>query len=478
MHLKARALIFLAGSLVGATVGLTLRAQSPNAVAAQGAAPAREPAIALVGGTLINPGAVKVPRAVIVMRGGRIVCAGARCPVPTGARRVDVTGKFITPGLVDAHVHYSQTGWVDGRPDALDVRAEFPYDSIVASLRDTPERFDRAFLCSGITAVFDVGGYSWSYDLARRNQRSTMAPRVAAAGPLLSTIDHWVNLPGMRQFVHMRDDSTVRAAVRSNAALGASAIKVWYLQLPESVQVRMRPLLVLAGDEARRLKRPLIVHATQLGTAKDALRAGATVLVHSVETAEVDSEFVSLALRNHAIVIPTLTVREGYADVYLGRSPALRYPLECVDRATRAKIERVLPEERRVRGSERVRSGAWDEQRRTMDRNLIRMRDAGVAIAVGTDAGNPGTAAGPSIFREMEAMQSAGMTAAEVLASATVIGARAMGAANDVGVAEAGKVADLAVFEADPSLDIRNARQLVMVVRNGVVHRKPQLLPQ
>lgn len=478
MSHASRARWTLAGSLalLGAAAGP--HAQSPKAEAKRGVNFAGSPTIALVGGTLINPGAARIPRAVIVARGGRIVCAGARCTVPAGATRIDVSGKFITPGLVDAHIHYSQTGWVDGRPDALDVRAEYPYDSIIASLRDTPERFDRAFLCSGITSVFDVGGYPWTYDLARRNEVTAVAPRVVAAGPLLSTIDHWVNLPAMQQFVYMRDDSAVRAEVRSNVALGASAIKVWYLQLPESVQVRMRPLLMLAGEEARRLKRPLIVHATQLATAKDALRAGATVLVHSVETADIDSEFVELALRNRTVVVPTLTVREGYADVYLGRSPALRYPLDCVDPATRAKLERVLPEERRARGVRRVQSGAWDEQRQTMNRNLIRMRDAGIAIAVGTDAGNPGTAAGPSIFREMEAMQSAGMTAAEVLASATLTGARAMGIDRDVGSVEAGKAADLAVFNADPSVDIRNARQLFMVVRNGIARQKQRLMPE
>ena len=90
---------------------------------------------ALVGGTLVDPRAASIPNASVVVRNGRIVCAGTRanCPAPSGARIVNVSGKFITAGLIDAHVHYSQTAWVDGRPDAVDLRAQFPYDSTVAA---------------------------------------------------------------------------------------------------------------------------------------------------------------------------------------------------------------------------------------------------------------------------------------------------------------------------------------------------------
>ncbi|MEO5511444.1 MAG: hypothetical protein ABIS27_12500, partial [Longimicrobiales bacterium] len=146
MSHAARAICTIAGSLtlLGSSAGTWLHAQSSDVVPKRAAVPARSRTIALVGGTLVNPGSPRISRAVVVVRNGRIVCAEARCAVPSGATRIDVSGKFITPGLVDAHIHYSQTGWVDGRPDALDVRAEYPYDSIVASLRDTPERFHRA----------------------------------------------------------------------------------------------------------------------------------------------------------------------------------------------------------------------------------------------------------------------------------------------------------------------------------------------
>ena len=109
--------------------------------------------------------------------------------------------------------------------------------------------------------------------------------------------------------------------------------------------------------------------------------------------------------------------------------------------------------------------------------NLRRMKEAGIPIAMGTDAGNPGTAHGPSIYREMEAMQAAGMTAREVLLSSTLIAARAMGRESDLGSLDAGKLADLTIFNSDPSTDIANARQVFGVIRGGIIHERSRLLP-
>jgi imidazolonepropionase-like amidohydrolase len=444
---------------------------------------ASPPPLAIVGGTLLSAtptGVTRVPDAVVVTRSGRIVCAGARatCERPLEAEVIDARGAFIAPGLIDAHVHFSQTGWVDGRPDALDVRNDHPYDSTVASLRARPETFGRSYLCSGVTGVYDVGGYPWTVAMARTTASRLDMPRVAAVGPLLSTIDHWVNLPDMRQFVGMRDDSLVRATVREQRRMGSAAQKVWYLQRRDSLRARDKAMLEAAGDEARTQRIPLIVHATELRTAKEALEAGATLLVHSVETDTVDAEFIALARRNSAILIPTLTVREGYADVFLGQSPAGRYPLDCVDAATRAKLERPIPESRRARQMAFVRGGAWQRQRATLDENLRRLHRAGVRIAMGTDAGNPGTAHGPSVYREMEAMQAAGMSATDVFRASTLTAAQAMGLEREIGTIEPGKRADLAIFDADPTADIANARRVRQVVRNGSLYGRAELLPR
>ena len=144
--------------LVAAVVGMVL-------ALATSASGATTPATrALVGGTLVDgTGAAPVKDAVVVIREGRIACAGTRraCPVPAGAEVLDVKDSWVMPGLIDAHVHLSQSGWVDSHPDSLDVRDRYSYEQVQADLRAHPEPFLRSFLCSGVTAVFDMGGYTW-----------------------------------------------------------------------------------------------------------------------------------------------------------------------------------------------------------------------------------------------------------------------------------------------------------------------------
>jgi hypothetical protein len=202
------------------------------------------------------------------------------------------------------------------------------------------------------------------------------------------------------------------------------------------------------------------------------------VLVHSVDSDTVDAEFIALARRNGTTVIPTLTVMEGYADVFLARSPASRYPLACVDPSTRAKLERVIPESRRGRAVAYFGSGVLERERAIMDENLRRMHAAGIPIAMGTDAGNPGTPHGPSVYREMEALRAAGLSPDDVLASSTIVAARAMGIADQTGSLAAGKRADLVVLDADPLTDVANYRRVRLVMRNGALHRRAELIPQ
>ena len=443
-----------------------------------GAAP---PPIAFIGATLVDgTGAAPVRNAVVLMRDGRVACAGPRaaCPVPPDADTVRAAGKWIIPGLVDTHVHFSQTGWVDGRPDALDLRDQYPYDQVEADLHARPERFFRSYLCSGVTSVFDVGGYPWTLDLQARTAHSTTAPRVLSAGPLLSTIDFWLNLPDQRQFIYMADDATVRQAVRAHKAWGAAAMKVWYIMPPQPPDTaRVSALVAAAGDEARKVGLPLIVHATGLWEAKDALRAGARVLVHSVWSAPVDDEFLALARRAGTIYAPTLMVPDGYRQVAARRFERDRQPLECVDPGTRAKAlatDSVAPAKRPTTAALEQRAARTAQGLAQGLANLKRVHDAGIPIALGTDAGNPLTLHGASVFMELEAMQAAGLTPLEVLVAATRTGARALGL-DSTGTVTAGATADLVVLDADPLADIRNVRRIALVVRRGEVYTRREL---
>jgi imidazolonepropionase-like amidohydrolase len=439
------------------------------------------PPRAYTGATLVDgTGSPAEKDAVVLVRDGRIDCAGpaAACPVPAGVPVTDAKGSWIVPGLVDAHVHFAQTGFGDGRPDAFDVRAAHPYESVQKGLRERPERFFRSYVCSGVTSVFDVGGYAWSLDLAARAESDSLAPRVTAAGPLLSTVDHWVTLPGERQFLLLRDADSARAGVAYLASRGAKAVKVWYLVRPDLPVTATAPAVLAAGAEAKKRGLPLIVHATGLAEAKIALKAGAKLLVHSVTDQPVDDEFLALAKANGTIYNPTLVVLDGYVAVAKGfaaRAPvAFDDPNGCVDPATRA----LLSETARLELPAGVDLGRFEKRagpaRAIAAANLVRVRNAGIPIAMGTDAGNPGTLHGPSVYAEMEAMQAAGMTPMEVLVAATKGGSRAM-FRDDVGTLEKGKRADFLLVGADPLADAANLRKVNAVVRGGVYRTEAEL---
>ena len=443
------------------------------------------PPRALTGATLIDGrGGAPVANANVIMRDGKIDCVGTatQCPVPAGVDVTDAHGMWITPGLIDAHVHFSQTGWADGRPDALDVRATHPYDQVEADLEANPDRYGKSYVCSGVTSVWDVGGYPWTLRLHDRFENDTRVPHVVAAGPLLSTLDHWLNLPAERQFIHLHDEASARAGVHYLVSEGAKAVKVWYIVQPPDLTVESNaPFVTIAGEEAHKNHLPLIVHATGLAEAKASLRAGASVLVHSVEDLPVDQEFIDLAKKNGTIVIPTLTVLDGYVRMYRGvvsrTPPPVDDPNGCIDRTTLAKVAETATLDPSLVPADRM---AAREQRATRftqitRANLKTLVNAGIPIATGTDAGNPLTLHGPAIYAEMDAMQASGMAPMQIIVASTATASRAMGLDKQVGTIEKGKDADLVVVAADPSLDVANFRKLRYVVRSGVVRNMNDL---
>jgi len=95
-------------------------------------------------------------------------------------------------------------------------------------------------------------------------------------------------------------------------------------------------------------------------------------------------------------------------------------------------------------------------------------------VALGTDAGNPLTLHGASVFMELEAMQASGLAPRDVLVAATANAARALGL-DSTGTVTTGAAADLVVLDADPLADIRNVRRIALVVRWGEVYTRHEL---
>lgn len=440
--------------------------------------------IALVGATVHDgTGGPALDDAVVLVDGDRITCVGSRvdCATSEQARRIDLAGRHITPGLVDGHVHYAQTGWLDGRPDSGIGTDHYDYDALQASLRENPDRWHRAWLCSGVTAVYDVGGLPWTLEVGDSGGDPARRPHYRAAGPLITHYEPVfgvLSAQGTDTFLPMNSDEAALASVGRLVEMGSDAVKVWYLDPPAGQRQALDARLRLIGEAAREAALPLIVHATELRNAKAALRAGAAMLVHSVEDTLVDEEFIELLRESGAFYAPTLIVgtnwRRAVSSVVLGvEPPPVDDPNDCVDGRTRRLIAEAdtLGSSRAVTPAAlgRVFSGLEDAGagRAIAEMNLMRVFRAGAPIVTSTDAGNPLTVHGPSIYAEMEAMASAGIPPSQILVMSTRNGAAAMGGLDDFGTLAAGKLADLIVLEDDPTRSTGAYRSITHVMRAG-----------
>src|SRR5215471_5009876 len=142
------------------------------------------------GATIITgTGSPAIRNGAIVVDGGRIRDIGPRneVKVPNNAQIIDARGKWVIPGLIDAHVHFSQSGGLYTRPDIIDLRSRRTYEKEMEWIKQRlPFTFER-YLLSGVTGVVDCGGPIWNFEVRDAAARTKRAPRVAVAGPLIST---------------------------------------------------------------------------------------------------------------------------------------------------------------------------------------------------------------------------------------------------------------------------------------------------
>jgi len=92
---------------------------------------------ALVGATIIDGNGRAIDDGVVIVEGDRLQCVGSRgeCPLERETTVTDLSGHYLTPGLIDAHVHFAQTGWLDGRPDGNPDPSVYPYEETIVALR-------------------------------------------------------------------------------------------------------------------------------------------------------------------------------------------------------------------------------------------------------------------------------------------------------------------------------------------------------
>jgi imidazolonepropionase-like amidohydrolase len=444
-----------------------------------------ESLVAIVGATVVHPERDGADAAssdtTVLIRGGRIesVGPGDSVTVPKGATIIDGHGKWVVPGLVDAHVHFFQSGNLYTRPDVADFNAVVPYAQEVARNKVRLPATFKVWLASGVTSVVDIGGPFWNFAMRDAAAASLAAPRVAVAGPLLSMVDRPQLDLGDPPIIRVDSPEAGLELVERELAQRPDYIKVWFIHRPGDDLAAQEAIVKAAGDAAHAAGLRLAVHATELETAKAALRAGADYLVHSVIDEPVDEEFIALAKRNKIIYCPTLFVFQGYPMALSNTwrpTPAEASRADPQVVAAMGDLDWIPADKVPERVAQAMREAGPVPTLTIALHNLKAVRDAGITIVMGTDAGNIGTLHGPSVLREMRLMQEAGLTPLEVLRSATSDGALALGLAGELGRIAPGQHADLVVLDADPLADSGNLERIYRIVRDGRVFDPEALL--
>ncbi|HQW00858.1 MAG TPA: amidohydrolase family protein [Saprospiraceae bacterium] len=411
--------------------------------------------------------------------------------IPANAAIVDGEGKYLIPGLIDAHIHFSQTGGLYTRPDAIDLRKYKPYQEEIDWAHDHMEEVLRRYLQNGITTVMDVGTTINFLKHRDAFKDATYAPSIYMSGPLLTTYEPAAlsNLGDDGPFSLVKTVEDGLKMVQQQLQYHPDMIKIWYIVGRDTSDIeasarRYLPIIKAISDEAHKNNLPMAVHATQRITAQLAVENGCDYLVHSVDDELLTDEFVQLLKSKNTILCPTLIVHDGYYNTFgqnlhmshheqrMGDPFQLGSLLDLKHLPDTAMINRYY---RRINTPEKMED--TKAANGIMLTNLRKLSDAGVIIATGTDAGNIGTLHASSYLTEVLAMQASGMSHWQILEASTINGAKVLRKEKEFGSVSKGKKANMILLEADPTTNIENITKIYRVINKGVVIDPDTLIP-
>src|SRR5499425_2204246 len=444
--------------------------------------------ISLVRATVINTAEGKVLRnGTVVINGDKIerVSMGKQDAATLG-KQISCVGKFILPGYIDTHVHFFQSADLFTRPDGADFNSIRPYKDEVAWIKSHLDDVFARYIRCGITSVVDVGGPMWNFEVRKKANATAKAPRVAVAGPLISSVSREKLDLGDPPIVKIDSPEQAREFVRKLTDQKADLVKIWYIVDKDHPVDAFRPIVRATVEESHAHHTRVAVHATELETARAAVEEGADILVHSVYDKPVDDAFVKLLKDHKTILCPTLVVFERYGRVFSHQLNLTPEEQKWGNPDVIASLDVTkIPQDKlpqRVKDALADPKAALDRIKKTYDvalPNLKKLEDAGVTIAAGTDAGNIGTIHGPALFREFQLMKEAGLTPMQILQCATANGAKLVGGETGahIGNVQNGYFADLVILKSDPAEDIAHASDIDSVIKNGVLYPAAELLP-
>ncbi len=386
--------------------------------------------LALVGARIVSMASADggiIDDGVILIQADRIKAIGKRGEVniPAGTPSLDVTGKTIMPGLVDAHAH---------GPYGIDEM--------------TPQQnwVEMVNLALGVTTRHDPSSSAATVFPALEMERAglVIGPRSFSTGEIV----YGAKSAGVYAQIDSLDDA--RAHVRRLKAQGAHSIKNY--NQPRREQ---RQQVVAAALEEN--MRSVAEGGSLFGLDMTLIQDGNTTLEHNIPLSTFYDDVLQFFSKSKTGYTPTLVVTYGgpagdpywraHTDVW--KHPILRkHEPSVILNAANARRQ-LAPDEDYV-----------DDDNAREAHKLAKL---GVPVSIGAHGQEPGIAA----HWEMWSFVRGGMTPIEALATGTISAARSLGYDRDVGSLEAGKLADLVILDADPSVNIRNSDKISKVMIGG-----------
>jgi imidazolonepropionase-like amidohydrolase len=376
-------------------------------------------------------GAVPQKDVTIVIENARIREMGpsAKIPTPAGATVVNVTGKFIVPGIINAHGH------VGAKPEPQLRQYALYGVTTAASMQTDPDE------------VVQVREAQKRGEL--RGARVSTVKYRFAPDPEVVTAEQ------------------ARAKVDHTVAAGADYIKVW-VDGGFGSRAKLTPEFCAAViDQARKHGKLTFGQAYELADAKMLVERGLNVLGHNIRDREVDADFIAMLKQRDVTLIPTL-IRDELLFAY-GDSPAWiddPFFLKFVP-PERLAVLKTRIRDQQAKHPQRALIKAGFEMNRI---NLKKLSDGGVRIALGTDSGGAADRffiQGFSEHREMELMVQSGLTPMQVIQSFSKGASQALGIDKEFGTLAKGKSADLLVLEKNPLDNITHMRTMQAIYLGG-----------
>jgi imidazolonepropionase-like amidohydrolase len=415
-------------------------------------------------------GSVSAPRDILI-RSGRIaaVAPASTLSVPRDTRRLDGSGRFAMPGLIDVHAHVGEGG-IAPQDDA------------------TRERALRQFLRYGVTSIF-VPGATGAGDAdfpalkERCRSRAIPCPGLYGSGSILTApgshpVSTIFNMPTdvaaevteARGVTVLRQSTDIGTLVAAKRAAGFDGVKIivedgpppWYPK-PRLQDEQIRAIVKAA--HARSL--PVFAHISTSRMAAVAVDAGVDGIMHA-PIDPLPPELIRSMAERRTWYVPTFALYDGILTWARGQREADPYALKGVERSA---IES-LTAPPFLAAAHEDEAGALAYLANASD-NLRRASAAGVPIALGTDVNNPFVYPGYSAHEELTLMVRAGLTPAQALRAATRGGAAFLRASDRVGRIAPGFEADLLLLSRNPLDRVENSRSIVAVIADGQVVPEP-----